>query len=35
VVLEQACQASQIPIDLGSEVINASWEVFEEPASRD
>ena len=35
VVLEQACQASQIPIDLDSEVINASWEVFQEPSNRD
>jgi predicted regulator of Ras-like GTPase activity (Roadblock/LC7/MglB family) len=36
VVLEQACQASQIPIDLdGSNILNGSWETFEEPASRD
>jgi len=34
VLLEQACRASQIPIDLSSEVIDASWEAFEEPASR-
>ena len=31
-VLEQACRATRIPIDLGSEVINASWDAFEEPA---
>jgi predicted regulator of Ras-like GTPase activity (Roadblock/LC7/MglB family) len=34
VVLEQACAASQIPIDLGSEVISNSWEAFEEPSGR-
>ena len=33
-VLEQACRATQIPIDLGSEVISSSWEVFEEPTTR-
>ena len=36
VLLEQACQASPIPIDLdGSKTLNGSWETFEEPASRD
>lgn len=34
-VLEQACRAAQIPIDLGSEVISSSWEAFEEPTPRD
>ena len=36
VLLERACQASQIPIDLDdSKILTGSWETFEEPAPRD